>query len=505
MEDPFFPTNNHFYGAAPLPSTPAPVTPLNIAYKPFMLAPMDSTSGPLQDSCSSISSQSLLESNVRALCDMVDNVLKTSTELDRKQLNIDIHFRRPSNNSTEQGRDPLSPLFILSPRTFTVAKTDISKVDEYLVSQLNSDTLLDLFPVPPQLPPKAKSGPSTCPATVEPFTAVPPMLTEKPRPRSKNRNWVITSGLFLTLPGDGTQRACFEADPKMALLGVTSPNKDQLDSVEPKTESPTSPLDRTDTLSQQLWDVESQLRRPSFLMNRTSILSSLFVPDVVKPVAERYDQQERLLAELSLTVGSIVPPSEATTFDIEPDIDTIQLINTDSEQKMDWRGWHGTWQRKRMRPEDEPQSSSASLAPCTSPSFLASARCSSDSNKSGTTFPKRNFMRSRAQSQGATTLPKPRKFFSLPSSPLLASPPTMSSSRASPTKDANPELWESEGLKWGDRFQLLVHNFQFSAGKHSKKLADILPKNRWSKRSRVRSASESDVTRERANALMRHA
>ncbi|KAF8934522.1 hypothetical protein BGZ58_005644 [Dissophora ornata] len=471
MEDPFFPTNNHFHGAAPLPSTPAPVTPLNIAYKPFMLAPMDSTSGPLQDSCSSISSQSLLESNVRALCDMVDNVLKTSTELDRKQLNIDIHFRRPSNNSTEQGRDPLSPLFILSPRTFTVAKTDISKVDEYLVSQLNSDTLLDLFPVPPQLPPKAKSGPSTCPATVEPFTAVPPMLTEKPRPRSKNRNWVITSGLFLTLPGDGTQRACFEADPKMALLGVTSPNKDQLDSVEPKTESPTSPLDRTDTLSQQLWDVESQLRRPSFLMNRTSILSSLFVPDVVKPVAERYDQQERLLAELSLTVGSIVPPSEATTFDIEPDIDTIQLINTDSEQKMDW----------------------------------PSARCSSDSNKSGTTFPKRNFMRSRAQSQGATTLPKPRKFFSLPSSPLLASPPTMSSSRASPTKDANPELWESEGLKWGDRFQLLVHNFQFSAGKHSKKLADILPKNRWSKRSRVRSASESDVTRERANALMRHA
>ncbi|KAF9424443.1 hypothetical protein BGZ94_008052 [Podila epigama] len=55
---------------------------------------------------------------------------------------------------------------------------------------------------------------------------------------------------------------------------------------------------------------------------------------------------------------------------------------------------------------------------------------------------------------------------------------------------SDPALWETEhGQKWSDRFQFLVHNFQAAAGKHTRRLADIIPKGsrRWTKKSRARS------------------
>ncbi|KAF9101146.1 hypothetical protein BGX27_011596 [Mortierella sp. AM989] len=405
---------------------------------------------------------------------MVDNALKSGKEFDHKPHYIDTSLFSQGKSSMDHRRESMSPIFAFSPRTSSQVKADIPKVDDRVIFQLNQDSLLNLFPMPP---PRVTSTSSTAPKSclTEPSPPSPrlgdALQQSRPRKSSKNRNCVITSGLFLTPPTEDGQKSSLTEIPGVTrLMDVTldwesmnsdganhrlsisrhplspcSPmmhsgtNKESLESLTEASvidacptspsvacpssvSSPTSPRASMDALSQHLWNIETQMRRSSFLMSnrRVSVLSALFVSNAVTPVANKFDQ-ERLYTELSLTVGPTTAPSKDVAIQKEPYVDDIKQPLKGALQELDWRAWHGAWTRRRVPPP----------------------------------------------------------------SPV-----------GSHIKDANPELWESEGLKWGDRFQLLVHNFQSSAGKHSKRLADILPMNRWSRRSRSRSTSITDKTQE---------
>ncbi|KAI8354721.1 hypothetical protein B0O80DRAFT_449551 [Mortierella sp. GBAus27b] len=272
--------------------------------------------------------------------------------------------------------------------------------------------------------------------------------------------------------------------------------------------SPLSPFGHTvDALSQCLLNIENQMRRPSFLMNgTTSAFGSLLVSDSIAFPDDKHDSQERLLAELSLTVGTIEPPSAIPNGVVEPRGDGQGSIS-----EVDRIVWNEAWKRRRMKTEEteaeemeqvdpvsptmSTPSSSRSSTALSSPSSPSSPTNSSLTTSADIeTSPRPCIHPSIEQCQGTSKKQKQtRKLFSLPtSSSTSLSPPAAPPIASSPTKDANPELWESEGLKWGDRFHTLVHNFQVSAGKHSKKLTEMLPKNPWSKRSRSRTQSSID-------------
>ncbi|KAG0202345.1 hypothetical protein BGX28_005133, partial [Mortierella sp. GBA30] len=441
------------------------------------------------------SAQSMLESNVRFLCDMVDNVLKTGTELEQKTkpLRIQIQSSESASNISIRGEQK-SPLFLLTPRTFTEAKNDISKVDGGIVSKFNRDTLLNLFPTPPMALPKTKCAPVAFPRVsvsnptkfLDPNRAVealspchplsPRGPLSPPKPLIARRNAVAES------------QPAAVSTPALVISAHPEPCQDMTPTLacSPISSLSLSPMD---ALSQHLWNIETQMRRPSFLMNRrTSSLSALFVSNAESPVVEK--QQERLLAELSLTVGTIASPKE-----------NVPVILSEpcgeSEQDVDWRAWHGTYRRRRMNSEDEAPLSptrSASRASCSS-----SASERSNSNSLYATAPSTPICH-RPTTPSTPKSRKPRIFhssFSFSSSSLsLSSTSTASSSASSsnlssPPKNANPEMSGGETQKWGDRLQSLVHNLQSSAGKHSRRLVNnILPKSRWPRRSRSRTSSE---------------
>ncbi|KAF9357506.1 hypothetical protein BGX26_003637, partial [Mortierella sp. AD094] len=518
--------SNPPHDSHPFFRTPVHIAPLNIAPRSYASSPISPPSirpsSPIIQRAS-MTPQSMLEGNVRILCDMVDNILKNNTELNHKPLCIDTNLFGNGKTCEDQDIDPKSPILAFSPRTSSLVQTDISKVDDTVISQLNQDSLLNLFPIPP---PRAKSSLSACPKTpkscVTESSPSSPHLgdaLQQPRPRksSKNRNWVITSGLFLTPPAEDGQKPSFSAaldwdqmkgdrashfpltsrhplSPCTPLLqdhGVKlgqglerltdipaidacpmSPSITCPSSVS----SPTSPHCHMDALSQHLWDIERQMRRPSFLMSsrRTSVLSALFVSNAVTPVAEKCNQQERLFTEPSLSVGSTALPPKGEAIPKESQANDIKQPLKDTLQEMDWRAWHGAWTRRRVKPSpDTPLSPTSSTTRTSYSSFSSSQRCSSDAS-SAFSSPSTPTFSSWANQRAESTRKNSK----------LSSPPSPLSGLAFPMKDANPELWESEGLKWGDRFQSLVHNFQSTAGRHSKRLVDILPMNRWSKRSR---------------------
>ncbi|KAK3805570.1 MAG: hypothetical protein J3Q66DRAFT_375760 [Benniella sp.] len=521
-----------------------------------------------------------LEGNVRALCEMVDSALKSSSpKSGHSPLQVKVH---PFHPVGELYQSPSSPLFILSPTTFTLARNDISQVDDTVVSQLTKDTLLSLFPTPPRASSNNKPEPLSIitrePSTMaasEPKSVSDPTVTRKSlraKKIGKNRTWVITSGLFMTPPADETlsfddftgrrtlnmnndHEAVRLLSPRHPLSpctpisplatfklqpGAVSPSTLAVADLCPSDSDLGSPLTSSfnhpmDMLSQHLWDMETQMRRPSFLMHgNTSTLDSLLVSNTIASAEDKHDLQERLLAELSLTIGNIVPSSEAPSFVVEPKDDNHGRISQESIPEMDWRAWHESWKRRRMKLEEaeaemtkEPSSPpiSASRTSCSSMSTTSlSSRSSSSLNQPTTSLSSRSSSSNQhsnmdiepfSPSSTLTCLAEnlkqspPRKLFSLPS-PLPTSPtspacltspahPATPTIASPPAKDANPEFWESEGLKWGDRFQMLVHSFQSTAGKHSKKWTDMLPKNRWSKRSRTRTRSSSsnvEMTRE---------
>ncbi|KAK3820570.1 MAG: hypothetical protein JOS17DRAFT_836456 [Linnemannia elongata] len=702
---------------------PIRVAPLNIATKHHQqhqqpslttsVKMMSPTSFPsfshslsIQTPRPSLSSQTFLEANVRLLCDMVDNILRTN-ESDQKMLRVEVS-KQPttidlSSNALEPScSDPKSPLYILSPKSFTQAKSDISKLDDSVVSKLNSDTLLDLFPTPPPLPsaaPQILSSEPTNNNTTSIISAIPhltiPILdrpttivvspttswscpsedTEEFRPRKgskQHRNWVISSGLFVstsenaatsagteerekeesdnTHPKDvlihgskkateteASKGACYLAVPPpppgilspaspttttaatlsakaapaavpprplvarrslrqeknhssfsstvgsslpaplvTANLGVASrsmecmpigasfnTNNNNLDT--PCSASTImSPFSSMDALSQSLLNIETQMRRPSFLMNRrTSILSTLFATNSL--ALDQYDRSEQpspfpsiesLTVESAEVEPSTLPlgvPKERTEGKGAGPLDSLHCV-PESGPAMDWRAWHGSWIRRRIRPEDNssvlsptspaPRSSysstrSSSMFSPTSPaprSSYSSTRSSSSNTclspnltmSPATTLVKRLSQRIRRPRMLSTTSPT-SNLSSSASSPLAAfasspmstfyAPFALPTTPTTPTKDANPELWENEGQKWGDRFQSLLSNFQpnpsspsssalpplpptssspppSSNGKSSKKRwADILPKNRWNKWSSSRTSSSSSSSR----------
>ncbi|KAF9192154.1 hypothetical protein BGZ51_006128 [Haplosporangium sp. Z 767] len=521
----------------PLQSLPSflsgPIAPLNIAPKSFSptLLNIPTSPSPTAFRRPSFSSQAMLEANVRCLCDMVDNVLRTNTEQESKSLRVQVHQPDNCNNINtpirEHCRDPKSPLFLLSPRTFTMAKNDISKVDGGVVSKINRDTLLNLFPTPPQASPRTESSEDS--------------LSHQ-RKAGKNRNWAITSSLFFSLPKKPAtsedQETCHPLSPRSpfsppeplfarrslrqkakdmpaaveppSLIITAHPEMDHIKHSLPSTPhtlspamSPASPqaLSPMDALSQHLWNIENQMRRPSFLMNRrTSILSTLFASNAVAPLVsvapvepvvpltEKPDQQERLLSELSSTVGNAAVPEVASPLPtIATKVNAPEQSHNMQEQDVDWHAWHGAWTRRRMKLEDKDvlfsPTSPTPRSSCSSTGSGYVTACSSPCTPSTPVYAKKE------SSQFFQKTRKLRRFYTPSSSSPLSSPVTPSPNPHSPTKDANPEIWASESLKWGDRFQSLVQNFQASAGKHSRKLAEILPKSRWTRRSRSRSSS----------------
>ncbi|KAF9292060.1 hypothetical protein BGZ88_006599 [Linnemannia elongata] len=684
------------------------VAPLNIATKHQqqhqqpslttsvkMMSPTSFPSTPhpfsIQTPRPSLSSQTFLEANVRLLCDMVDTILRTN-ESDQKMLRIEVPQQPTtvdvSTNALEPScNDPKSPLYILSPKSFTQAKSDISKLDDSVVSKLNSDTLLDLFPTPPLLPsaaPQITSLESTNSNTTSITSTIPhltiPILhrpttivvspttswscpsedSEEFRPRKgskQHRNWVISSGLFVSTSetaatsAAGTEErekedheskkmaeteaskgSCYLAAPPpppgilspessitatattisakaapaavlprplvarrslrqeknhssfsstvgsslpaplmTANLGVASRSMERLPicanfnssksnlDTPCSASTPMSPFSSMDALSQSLLNIETQMRRPSFLMNRrTSILSTLFGTNSL--AMDQYDRSEQpspFPSSDSLTVESteVSPstlnlgvPKECRESNGAGPLDSIHCT-PEPVQTMDWRAWHGSWIRRRIKPEDDssvfsptspaPRSSysstrSLALLSPTSPaprSSYSSTRSSSSNNctspnvtlSPATTLVKRLSQRLRRPRMLSTTSPT-SPLSSSASSPLAAftssplstfySPFALPTTPTTPTKDANPELWENEGQKWGDRFQTLINNFQpnsspspsalpplpptpssppsSSNGKSSKKRwADILPKNRWNKWSSSRTSSSS--------------
>ncbi|KAF9991097.1 hypothetical protein BGZ75_006051 [Mortierella antarctica] len=478
--------------------TTIPIAPLNIASRTFTQMDTPSAHSPLSAHVQkTFSAQSMLESNVRFLCDMVDNVLRTSTELEHTNapLRIQIQTSGPAGISSPMEQYPRSPLFLLSPRTFTQAKSDLSKVDGGVVSKFNRDTLLNLFPTPPKALPSHKSAP---------VAALPRLSLDCPIKALENAQAVKALSPYDALsprepfsapkPLVARRAAMAKVQPSSAsspALLITShhevsQDKDFLSPLSAATSSPSSPLGHMDALSQHLWNIETQMRRPSFLMNRrTSSLSALFVSNAVaSPVAAKQQEQERLLAELSLTVGTIATPTTETPV-------ILCESNHDADQDVDWRAWHGAWTRRRVTPEDE-----TLLSPTRSDSRTSCSSSASDrSNNSFVTAPSTPICHTPVVPTCRKSR-KPRIFhpsFSFSSSSSsLSSSAVSSSNTGSSNKDGNPEQWTTESQKWGDRFQTLVHNFQASAGKHSRRLADILPKNRWTKRSRSRSSSDAN-------------
>ncbi|KAF9962983.1 hypothetical protein BGZ70_007740 [Mortierella alpina] len=484
--------------------TTIPIAPLNIASRTFSQMDTPSARSPLSAHAQkTFSAQSMLESNVRFLCDMVDNVLRTSTELEHTTapLRIQIQASGPTGISSPIEQCPKSPLFLLSPRTFTQAKSDLSMVDGGVVSKFNRDTLLNLFPTPPKALPCHQSARVAAPPRVsldcpiralenaQAVKALSPCEALSPRePFSAPKPLVARRAALANVQPSSA------SSPALLITSHLEVNQDKdflspLSAVSSTSSSPSSPIGHMDALSQHLWNIETQMRRPSFLMNRrTSSLSALFVSNAVAPstptVATKQQEQERLLAELSLTVGTIATPT----------IETPVILcesNHVADQDVDWRAWHGAWTRRRITPEDE-----TLLSPTRSDSRTSCSSSASDhSNNSFVTAPSTPICHTPVVPTCRKSR-KPRIFhpsFSFSSSSSSLSSSAISSSNiGSSNKDRHPDLSATESQKWGDRFQTLVHNFQASAGKHSRRLADILPKNRWTKRSRSRSSSDAN-------------
>ncbi|CAO3564458.1 unnamed protein product [Mortierella alpina] len=483
--------------------TTIPIAPLNIASRTFAQMDSPSAHSPLSAHAQkTFSAQSMLESNVRFLCDMVDNVLRTSTELERTHapLRIQIQASGPTGLSSPVEQCPKSPLFLLSPRTFTQAKSDLLQVDGGVVSKFNRDTLLNLFPTPPKALPSHPSAPAAalprvsidCPIKAlenaqavkalsprdalsprEPFSAPKPLVARRAALANVQPSSASSPARLITSHLEASQDKAF-----LSPLSAVSSSS-----------SPSSPIGHMDALSQHLWNIETQMRRPSFLMNRrTSSLSALFVSNAVEPstptVATKQQEQERLLAELSLTVGTIATPTIETSV-------ILGESSHEADQDVDWRAWHGAWTRRRITPED-----ATLLSPTRSDSRTSCSSSASDhSNNNFVTAPSTPIYHTPITPTSRKSR-KPRIFqpsFSFSSSSSSLSSSAISSSNiGSSSKDRHPDLSATESQKWGDRFQMLVYNFQASAGKHSRRLADILPKNRWTKRSRSRSFSDAN-------------
>ncbi|KAG0330011.1 hypothetical protein BG004_002202 [Podila humilis] len=279
----------------------------------------------------------------------------------------------------------------------------------------------------------------------------------------------------------------------------------------------TRSLDNLDSLSHRLWAFEMQMRRDSFLVDdRASVLSRIVPSSAAGPAAmdglEVQIPPLRLVSTKASSRGAQNPyipssyPSSSSSSEVSSPVDSADM-------ERGWYAWQAEWTRT-MGHSRLPHFARASTL-----SDSQNEGWDDDDGDNSTAF---SSIRS-SHSSVVTTVSQSSQHLNIsnlnkfddnnnnhnsssisskrtkPGSNLFLSSKSMNSKwsildRGSneermpmtphSIKDANPALWETEhGQKWSDRFQFLVHNFQAAAGKHTRRLADIIPKSksgRWS-------------------------
>ncbi|KAF9394756.1 hypothetical protein BGX21_010236, partial [Mortierella sp. AD011] len=199
--------SNPPHDSRPFFRTPVRIAPLNITPRSYVSSPLSPKSKPTSPIIqrTPMTPQSMLEGNVRILYDMVDNVLKNNPENNHRPLCVDTSLFGNDKTCADQHIDPKSPTLAFSSRKPSLAQVDIPRADDNYVPRLSQDSLLNLFPTPPS---RVKSLFSQSPMTLitesnptSPHLGDAPKQT-RPRKSSKNRNCVISSGLFLTPPAE---------------------------------------------------------------------------------------------------------------------------------------------------------------------------------------------------------------------------------------------------------------------------------------------------------------
>lgn len=487
----------------------------------------------------------------------------------RSQLSIFV-TAEPESPSYSTGVDnDASTLIALSPRTFNLARTDLTKVHESIVSRLNNDTLLTLFPAPPQQTQPRCLIATPCP--VAPVTSIaaahidatttttsitttmttetnePPCLDEEVQAKihkqklAAKRNWVIPPGLVL-VPSmescnmsraiDSSERSTTPesarnmpwASPYASQSCVSLPEISMSTPMDSDTASlsdsfvstssaaslpSTRSLDNLDSLSHRLWAFEMQMRRASFLVDdRASVLSTI-VPSSTVPPADQEQSATSNIPPLRLATGK---PSATYYKDDSSSSETNSPVEADLEKG--WLAWQEEWTSSMGRGRLPAFSRASTLSDSLGEESDGDSSTVFSSIRSGhssvvTAISHHSLTNLHQERFSKAGKPVNSNLFLTPkalnSKWHMVSESALSSPRTTPAtprsiKDNDPSLWETEhGQKWSDRFQFLVHNFQAAAGKHTRRLADIIPKSRsgrWgSKRMRSRHGEKEEEVR----------
>ncbi|KAF9325266.1 hypothetical protein BG006_011248 [Podila minutissima] len=281
----------------------------------------------------------------------------------------------------------------------------------------------------------------------------------------------------------------------------------------------TRSLDNLDSLSNRLWAFEMQMRRESFLVNdRASVLSTI-VPSNAAPLANTQQQKSTSpnIAPLRLITGKPSRASESHQGDTSSSSsETNSPVEADIEKG--WHAWHKEWTHSMGRSRHPVFARASTLSDSfgeesdgdssTVYSSIRSSHSSVVTAFSNTSSPTSSPTSSNLRQERFAKAGKPvnSNLFLTPKalnskwhqvSDSALSSPRMTPATPRSIKDNDPALWETEhGQKWSDRFQFLVHNFQAAAGKHTRRLADIIPKSRsgrWgSKRMRARQGEKEE-------------
>ncbi|KAG0351139.1 hypothetical protein BG005_009390, partial [Podila minutissima] len=278
----------------------------------------------------------------------------------------------------------------------------------------------------------------------------------------------------------------------------------------------TRSLDNLDSLSNRLWAFEMQMRRASFLVNdRASVLSTI-VPSNAAPLANTQQQESTSsnIAPLRLITGKPSRVSDSHQGDTSSSSSSETNSPVEADIEKGWLAWHKEWTHSMGRSrhpvfaqastlsdslgeESDGDSSTVFSSIRSSHSSVVTAFSNASSPTSSNLRQERFAKAGKPVSSNLFLTPKAlnSKWHQVSDSAL--SSPCMTPATPRSIKDNDPALWETEhGQKWSDRFQFLVHNFQAAAGKHTRRLADIIPKSRsgrWgSKRMRSRQGEKEE-------------
>ncbi|KAF9301134.1 hypothetical protein BGZ74_007068 [Mortierella antarctica] len=278
----------------------------------------------------------------------------------------------------------------------------------------------------------------------------------------------------------------------------------------------TRSLDNLDSLSNRLWAFEMQMRRASFLVNdRASVLSTI-VPSNAAPLANTQQQESTSsnIAPLRLITGKPSRVSDSHQGDTSSSSSSETNSPVEADIEKGWLAWHKEWTHSMGRSrhpvfaqastlsdslgeESDGDSSTVFSSIRSSHSSVVTAFSNASSPTSSSLRQERFAKAGKPVNSNLFLTPKAlnSKWHQVSDSAL--SSPCMTPATPRSIKDNDPALWETEhGQKWSDRFQFLVHNFQAAAGKHTRRLADIIPKSRsgrWgSKRMRARQGEKEE-------------